>query len=165
MPFAGANAPTGWLMCAGQTVSRFTYSALFTAIGTTYGAGDGATTFALPDMRGRAAFGMDNMGGTDSGRLSVANTLGLSGGAQTKSGSTAAYTLTVADIPAHTHDASQVYSATVSGSTGLSTLYDIGTAGNRVVTKSTGGGGGHSHAITNFDVMPPFLLMNYIIKV
>lgn len=69
--FAGSDAPTGWLLCYGQAVSRATYAALFTAIGTTYGAGDGSTTFVLPDMRGRVPGGKDDMGGTAAGRLSV----------------------------------------------------------------------------------------------
>ncbi len=108
MPFAGSTAPMGWLMCAGQAVSRAEYASLYVMLGTTYGAGNGTTTFNLPDLRGRSVFGMDNMGGTDSGRLSVANTLGGSGGAQTKSGNTASYTLTVADSPAHTHEVNMV---------------------------------------------------------
>jgi microcystin-dependent protein len=52
MPFAMNSAPSGWLAANGDAVSRSTYSALFAAIGTTYGAGDGSTTFTLPDMRG-----------------------------------------------------------------------------------------------------------------
>jgi microcystin-dependent protein len=57
VPFAGLDAkvPTGWLFCNGQIVSRTTYSALFSVISTTYGAGDGSTTFTLPDLRGRMA--------------------------------------------------------------------------------------------------------------
>ena len=55
--FAGATIPSGWLSCTGKAVSRTTYSALFTAIGTTYGAGDGSTTFNLPDARGRTLIG------------------------------------------------------------------------------------------------------------
>jgi microcystin-dependent protein len=57
VPFAGLDSkvPTGWLFCNGQTISRTTYSALFSVISTTYGAGDGSTTFALPDLRGRMA--------------------------------------------------------------------------------------------------------------
>lgn len=163
-PFAGSAAPTGWLMCAGQAVNRSDYANLYVLIGTTYGAGNGTTTFNLPDLRGRTAFGMDNMGGTDSGRLSVANTLGGNGGAQTKSGSTASYTLTVADIPAHTHDNNLLYGATSLNPGGMAVTYDTGNTGTRVIGKSTGGGGGHSHSITNFDVMPPYLLVNYIIK-
>lgn len=63
IPFAGAAAPTGWLLCQGQAVSRTTYAQLFSVIGTTYGSGDGSTTFNLPDMRGRVAVGSDaNLG-------------------------------------------------------------------------------------------------------
>lgn len=58
-------------MCFGQAVSRTTYAALFAAIGTAYGAGDGSTTFNVPDMRGRVAAGKDDMGGTAAGRLNV----------------------------------------------------------------------------------------------
>ncbi|EHL69933.1 hypothetical protein HMPREF1032_02932, partial [Subdoligranulum sp. 4_3_54A2FAA] len=57
IPFAGAAAPTGWLLCQGQAISRTTYAQLFSVIGTTYGSGDGKTTFNLPDMRGRVAVG------------------------------------------------------------------------------------------------------------
>jgi microcystin-dependent protein len=66
--FAMSTAPTGWLKANGATVSRTTYAALFTAIGTTYGAGDGSTTFLLPDMRGEFARGWDDGRGVDSGR-------------------------------------------------------------------------------------------------
>lgn len=56
-PYAGSTAPTGWLMCDGSAVSRTTYSELFSVIGTTYGAGDGSTTFNVPDLTGRFALG------------------------------------------------------------------------------------------------------------
>jgi hypothetical protein len=68
-PYAGATAPAGWLLCFGQAISRTVYSTLFTAIGTTYGVGDGSTTFLLPDMRGRAVAGQDDMGGTSADRI------------------------------------------------------------------------------------------------
>jgi long-subunit fatty acid transport protein len=55
--FAGSTAPTGWLLCQGQAVSRTANAALFAAIGTTWGAGDGSTTFNVPDLRGRAPIG------------------------------------------------------------------------------------------------------------
>jgi microcystin-dependent protein len=61
--FAGANAPQGWLLCDGTAVSRVTYAALFTAIGTVYGVGDGSTTFNLPDARGRMTVGRAPTGG------------------------------------------------------------------------------------------------------
>jgi microcystin-dependent protein len=71
-PYAGATAPAGWLLCFGQAISRTVYSTLFTAISTTYGVGDGSTTFALPDMRGRAVAGQDDMGGTSADRVTTA---------------------------------------------------------------------------------------------
>lgn len=56
-PYGGASAPTGWLLCDGSAVSRSTYAALYAAIGSAYGPGDGSTTFNLPDLRGRTAVG------------------------------------------------------------------------------------------------------------
>lgn len=71
IPHAGTTAPDGFLLCFGQAVSRTTYAALFAVISTTYGAGDGSTTFNLPDMRGRAPAGKDDMGGSAASRLTV----------------------------------------------------------------------------------------------
>jgi microcystin-dependent protein len=82
------------LLCDGSGVSTTTYADLFAVIGYTYG-GSGSL-FALPDLRGRVPTGLDNMGGTDAGRLSATNTLGGTGGAET-------HTLTSAEIPAHSH--------------------------------------------------------------
>jgi microcystin-dependent protein len=96
IPFAGSSAPTNWLLCFGQNINRTTYSSLFSVIGTTYGVGDGSTTFALPDLRGRVAAGADNMGGSDAGRLSIANTLGTTAGAET-------VTISSANLPTHQH--------------------------------------------------------------
>lgn len=67
--FAGSTAPSFWYLCFGQAVSRTTFSALFAIIGTTFGSGDGTTTFNLPDFRGSLTFGSDNMGGSAAGRL------------------------------------------------------------------------------------------------
>ncbi len=100
--FAGSSAPSGWYLCYGQNVSRTTYAALFAIIGTTYGAGDGLTTFGLPDCRGRATFGQDNMGGTPANRITVAGgnfdgtVLGGTGGQQNQ-------TLTTAQLASHAH--------------------------------------------------------------
>lgn len=66
--FAGATVPTGWLKCNGALLSRTTYASLFAVIGTTYGAGDGSTTFALPDLRGEFVRGFDDARGVDTGR-------------------------------------------------------------------------------------------------
>jgi len=68
MTFAQASAPDGWLKADGLDVSRTTYATLFAAIGTTYGVGDGSTTFGLPDMRGEFARGLDDGRGVDAGR-------------------------------------------------------------------------------------------------
>jgi microcystin-dependent protein len=90
IPYAGSAAPTGWLLCDGGSsgISRTTYAALFAVIGTTYGSGDGSTTFNVPDLRGRVPAGKDNMGGIAANRLSASvsgvtgTTLGASGGSQ-----------------------------------------------------------------------------------
>lgn len=68
MHYAMQTAPDGWLVCNGAAVSRLTYPALFAAIGITYGAGDGATTFKLPDLRGEFIRGWDGGRGVDGGR-------------------------------------------------------------------------------------------------
>lgn len=67
--FARSTPPTGWLRANGAAVSRTTYNALFAAIGTTFGAGDGSTTFNLPDLRGEFIRGLDDGRGVDAGRL------------------------------------------------------------------------------------------------
>lgn len=68
MSFAGNTCPNGWLSAAGSEVNRATYPDLFTYIGTTYGPGNGSTTFRLPDLRGEFVRGLDNGRGVDSGR-------------------------------------------------------------------------------------------------
>lgn len=67
--FAMTSLPTGWLECDGSAVSRTTYANLFTTIGTTFGSGDGSTTFNLPDMRGYFVRGWDHGRGVDTGRV------------------------------------------------------------------------------------------------
>lgn len=82
---AEADIPANFLVCAGQEVSRTVYAKLFAKIGTAHGAGDGSTTFNLPDYRGRVSAGKDDMGGSDAARLtSVLSslTLGATGGNQ-----------------------------------------------------------------------------------
>lgn len=66
--FAMSSAPSGWLKANGAAISRSTYATLFAAIGTTFGAGDGSTTFNLPDLRGEFVRGWDDGRGVDSGR-------------------------------------------------------------------------------------------------
>lgn len=57
--FAGSSAPSGWILCDGRSISRSTYSDLFAAIGTSYGAGDGSSTFTVPNLKGRTLVGLD----------------------------------------------------------------------------------------------------------
>lgn len=83
--FAGAAAPSGYLVCNGAAVSRSTYSELFDTIGTMYGAGDGSTTFNLPDLTGKVAMG-----------CSSTYLQGVAGGEET-------HALTSSEIPAHAH--------------------------------------------------------------
>lgn len=82
--FGGGTVPSGWLLCDGTTASRTTYSALFAAVGTAHGSGDGSTTFHLPDLRGRFLRGADNMGtgaaSRDPGGRTTSNTGGNSTG-------------------------------------------------------------------------------------
>lgn len=89
MPFAGSVAPEGWLLCDGSAVFRSTYSDLFTAIGTIYGAGDGSTTFNLPNLSGKVVIG-----------VSANHVLGSTGGEAT-------HTLTSSELPAHVHEVPQ----------------------------------------------------------
>lgn len=67
--FGGASAPVGYLICDGTAISRTVYSKLFSAIGTAYGAGDGSTTFNLPDLRGQFLRGVDGTAGNDPDKL------------------------------------------------------------------------------------------------
>jgi microcystin-dependent protein len=165
--YAGSTAPAGWLLCFGQAVSRSTYADLFAVIATTYGAGDGSTTFNLPDARGRGLFGKDDMGGTAANRITNAGssitgtTLGASGGAQN-------VTLSLSQIPSHSHSAT---SYSVSGAGGTSSGYfdnggnvPDGSRTNMNNAVGTGSvfpeGGGSSH-----QNMPPAIILNYIIKI
>jgi microcystin-dependent protein len=103
IPFFGTAIPnSNFAFPAGQAISRTTYATLFAMIGTTYGAGDGSTTFNVPDLRGRGLFGKDNMGGTPAGRITNFTmapdgvTLGAVGGAQI-------VTLGIGEVPSHSH--------------------------------------------------------------
>ena len=94
LPFGGGTAPSGWLECNGQVVSRSTYSALFAIIGTIYGAGDGSTTFAVPDLQGRVIVGQ---GGNTALRTPTdLEDVGDTFGSQT-------HTLTEDEMPKHRH--------------------------------------------------------------
>jgi microcystin-dependent protein len=102
--YTGTTAPSGWAMAFGQQVPRASFPSLFSVIGTTYGAGNGTTTFNLPDCRGRFLAGLDNMGGTAAGVITQAvsgvnsEAIGAVGGSQ----ATQAHTHPVND-PSHVH--------------------------------------------------------------
>lgn len=155
--YAGSTAPAGWLLCYGQAISRTTYADLYGVIGTTYGAGDGSTTFALPDCRGRVTAGVDNMGGAAASRLTTGGsgvngaTLGAAGGAET-------HTLTAAQLAAHTHAAStdtaaaHTHSGIVTGTGSVNNVTNTSggsaTCGSPNTSGSTASGGAHSHTVT-----------------
>lgn len=132
LDFAGSSAPSYFLLCYGQAISRTSYAALFAVIGITYGAGDSTTTFNLPDCRGRVSAGKDNMGGSSANRLTNqsgglnGDTLGDTGGEET-------VTLTSSQMPSHTHTFSDT-----SSSNGAHTH----TVTNRAFTGGVGGGSG-----------------------
>lgn len=172
--YAGATIPAGWLACGGQAVSRTTYAALFLAVGTLYGVGDGATTFNLPDLRGRSLFGKDDLGGSAANRLTTGGggvngvVLGAVGGGQS-------VTLTAAEMPSHAHiqnahDHGQVgANSTVTNATyrnyvqnNMGSSLGILIAAERTqATTPTEQTQGSSGAHAN---IPPAIVTNYIIK-
>jgi microcystin-dependent protein len=111
MPYIGSSAPnSAFAFPYGQAISRSTYTTLFALIGTTFGGGDGSTTFNLPDLRGRVIAGIDNMGGSNAARLtSIFNSqsMGGAGGAQNQAvtqGNLPNYGLPVSiSDPGHAH--------------------------------------------------------------
>jgi microcystin-dependent protein len=150
---AGGTAPNGWLLCDGSAVNRTTYSNLFAVISTTYGNGNGSTTFNLPDMRGRAPIGVGHGSGLSN------RTRGTRGGAET-------HTLTVGEMPSHNH---------VTHANGA---FEGGYL-SRANTSMSGGGGWNFGGSWNIDWgmqtghagngwahnnMQPFIALNFIIK-
>ena len=112
--YFGTTAPTGaFALPYGQAINRTTYATLFSLIGTTFGSGDGSTTFNIPDLRGRIPVGKDDMGGSAANRVTTAGggvdgaTLGAVGGAQS-------VTLITANLPAYTPAGSVSVTSTAS---------------------------------------------------
>lgn len=157
LAYGGSSAPSGYLLCDGSAVSRSTYAALFSTIGTTYGAGDGSTTFNLPDMRGRHPLGAgtgtgggaSGSGAPTGGSTLTARTAGNWAGEET-------HTLSVSEMPSHKHN---IWRGLSSGGGLHGVMLDTNQnqQDNDQVIQNTGGGGAHN-------VMNPFIVTNFIIK-
>jgi len=175
MPFAGTAIPNSdWLFCDNTPISRTEYADLFEVIGTTYGSGDGSTTFNKPDLRGRVIAGQDDMGGTSADRLT-----GLSGGLNGDNlgatGGSEDHQLGETEMPSHTHYAVKKNSADTDNYilAGDEVLAASGPASNineryaltettegdpdTAITSSTGGDQAHNN-------VQPTIILNYIIK-
>ena len=159
--FASSSAPTGYLKANGALISRTTYAALFAVIGTTFGAGDGSNTFALPDMRGYFARGFDDGRGIDTGRVLGSN--------QDDSYISHSHTASTSSAGNHSHLISSGFS---NGS------YDYGinnpnsegtTSGGRDTVVNTSSDGAHSHTVTinasgTTETRPKNIALLYCIK-
>jgi microcystin-dependent protein len=182
-PYGNATPPSGWLVCDGSAVSRSTYSDLFNVISTTYGSGDGSTTFNLPDLRGRIPVSIgthvdvdalnDNDGvAVESRRPKHDHTVALS----TTSLSGHSHSLS----PGTSTDGSHSHTGTTSGSTNVASGADFTAASSSSVSTSSAGGhshtastsaaGAHTHAISGsvgvsgMTDSPGYVTMQFIIK-
>jgi microcystin-dependent protein len=183
LEFTGTTAPnSSFVLPFGQAISRTTYAAYFAMVGTTYGAGDGSTTFNVIDKRGRVSAGKDDMGGSAASRLTAtyfgtsAATLGAVGGSES-------HTLSTAQIPAHGHPGSGSPQAAITdGAAGAlkapagaaATLNATAGAGVTVIPASefvaafvpsmaltianAGGGGAHNN-------VQPTVIVNHILRI
>lgn len=146
MMFAGNTAPSGFKICDGSAISRSTYSSLFNIIGTSFGSGDGSTTFNLPNLKGKIPVGLDSED-TDF------EILGKTGGEKE-------HTLTVNEIPSHNHE--MYNSHTGGGSVPSPIEYAVQVSGTkgyaRTLMRNIGGNQPHN-------IVQPYIVLNYIIKV
>ena len=147
IPYSGSTIPTNFLLADGSAVSRTTYSELFEAIGTTYGAGDGSTTFNLPNLKGKVPVGRDSSD-------TSFDVLGETGGEKT-------HQLTVNEMPSHAHDA-PIHSGGSQGLLGFMGLTNGSSSatlsgGSTFGVKNTGGSQAHNN-------LQPYITQNYIIK-
>lgn len=152
--YAGSAAPSGWLVCHGAAISRTTYAALFAAIGTAFGAGDGTTTFNLPDLRGEFVRGWDAGRGVDAGRVF--------GSAQASQNLSHTHTAITDTAGGHSHAAPEGFSG--AGSLGPAAT------GTQGLASTTSTAGAHSHAVTvsssgGAEARPRNVALLYIVKV
>ena len=143
LQFAGLTAPEGYLLCQGQAVSRAGYARLYAVIGVIYGAGDGSTTFNIPDYRGRVPVGFSP------GEIEFA-TLGQRGGAKR-------HTLTVDEIPSHDHEPRSGWGPGGGLGDGWSRVDGNNPRNSWGRTVSAGGGQSHNN-------LQPYIAANFIIR-
>jgi microcystin-dependent protein len=167
IPWTDSTAPSGFLECNGAAVSRVTYAALFTVIGTTYGSGNGSTTFDLPNLSDSVVLSRSPTKALAS--TGGANTVTQTGNTSVTAGNT---TLTTAQLPAHTHTnaAGTVENTGDNNSTGMgqSAARSPSTTYNQ---PPTGGGGSHNHPVSSSSftgnaksVLQPYITLMYVIK-
>lgn len=135
--FSGSATPAGWLKANGALVSRTAYAALFAVIGTTYGAGDGATTFALPDYRGEFLRCADDGRGVDAGRVI--------GSAQAGQNASHTHTASTDSQGSHSHSVDRS-----TGTGGASYAYSVSStsSGSSVFAANMYAAGAHTHNVT-----------------
>jgi microcystin-dependent protein len=187
--YAGSTDPVGYFICDGRAIARNVYTELFDVIGTTYGVGDGSTTFNIPNLKARVAVGLD-------ATSTYATNLGDTGGSDT-------HTLTIAELPAHKHGSVDVTGSTNGNGTttsngihthtitdpghnhslpqSLTALTGVGPnddwtqgSGTNTGTSTTGitvdNAGAHTHNMgstgggQSHNNLQPYLVLNYIIK-
>jgi microcystin-dependent protein len=122
----------GFLVCDGRAISRTTYSALFAIIGTNFGAGNGSTTFNLPDPRGRA------IAASGSGAGLTARILGTSLGAEN-------HTLTISEMPNHNHTVQGYVRTDYDANDAFSNFSGLDTGGSNYASTFVGGGQPHNN--------------------
>jgi len=165
IPWTTSSAPTGFLECDGSNVSRSTYSVLFGVIGTTYGAGDGASTFGLPDFQDNCCLSKSPTKALAS--TGGANTVTSTGNITGNLGNT---TISAPTMASHTHP----FTAGSNSNTNNGSLFNVNYGQpynmSAVNFNDTGGGGAHDHSLSaNFtgdatSVLQPYLTLMYIIK-
>lgn len=144
VPFTSDTVPENWLLCDGQAVSRTEYALLFSIIGTTYGVGDGSTTFNLPNLKGRVAVGKDST-------QTEFDNLGETGGEKT-------HTLTIEEMPSHNHNSGLAGAGSETGY-GIDYSYTNEYREYSGADFITNTGGGQPH-----NILQPYQVTNYIIK-
>ena len=154
LSWSDSSIPSGFLECTGAAVSRSTYSALFAVIGTTYGAGDGSSTFNLPNLQ-------DNVPVGKSGTKSLAST----GGANTVTPSINNTSISEGQLASHTHTIPMAPPGADPDPRIMPTFGGgkTGNDGNRTVS-STGSGSAHGHNANAVSTLQPYIALIYIIK-